>query len=107
MNTDQPLNFVPPWQGDGSHRIPFGVYTDAALHQRELERFFYRAHWSYVGLEAEIPNPGDFKRTAVGERSVILLRDNDGQVRVVENVCAHRGVQFCRCLLYTSPSPRD
>lgn len=93
---EQPLSFVPPWQGDGSHRIPFGVYTDAALHQRELERFFYRGHWSYVGLEAEIPNPGDFKRTAVGERSVILLRDNDGQVRVVENVCAHRGVQFCR-----------
>ena len=51
---------------------------------------------SYVGLEAEIPKPGDFKRTAVGERSVILLRDQDGQVRVVENVCAHRGVQFCR-----------
>ena len=54
MNTDQPLNFVPPWQGDGSHRIPFGVYTDAALHQRELERFFYRAHWSYVGLELSL-----------------------------------------------------
>ena len=32
----------------------------------------------------------------MGERSVILLRDQDGQVRVVENVCAHRGVQFCR-----------
>ena len=27
---EQPLSFVPPWQGDGSHRIPFGVYTDAA-----------------------------------------------------------------------------
>jgi salicylate 5-hydroxylase large subunit len=93
---EQPIQFAPRWQDDGSHRIPFGVYTDAALHQREMERFFYRAHWSYVGLEAEIPNPGDFKRTAVGERSVILLRDNDGQVRVVENVCAHRGVQFCR-----------
>ncbi|MFP3711229.1 salicylate hydroxylase, partial [Paraburkholderia sp. SIMBA_009] len=39
---EQPLSFMPPWQGDGSHRIPFGVYTDAALHQRELERFFYR-----------------------------------------------------------------
>ena len=93
---EQPVQFTPRWQDDGSHRIPFGVYTDAALHQREMERFFYRGHWSYVGLEAEIPKPGDFKRTAVGERSVILLRDNDGHVRVVENVCAHRGVQFCR-----------
>jgi salicylate 5-hydroxylase large subunit len=62
----------------------------------ELERFFYRQHWCYVGLEAEIPEPGDFKRTVVGERSVIMVRDADGRVGVVENVCAHRGMQFCR-----------
>ena len=84
------------WDGEGTSRIPFSVYTSEQLHRRELERFFYRAHWNYVGLEAEIPNPGDFKRTVVGERSVILVRDNKGQVQVVENVCAHRGMQFCR-----------
>ena len=84
------------WEGTGTSRIPFGVYTHEALHRKELERFFYRRHWCYVGLEAEIPNPGDFKRTVVGERSVILVRSADGQVQVVENVCAHRGMQFCR-----------
>ncbi len=88
----QPLH----WEGGGSSRIPFGAYTDEALHRRELERFFYKQHWCYVGLEAEIPNPGDFKRTAVGERSVILTRAADGSVHVVENVCAHRGMAFCR-----------
>ncbi len=86
----------PQWQGDGTSRIPFSVYTSDQLHRRELERFFYRKHWSYVGLEAEIPNPGDFKRTVVGERSVLLVRDRQGAVHVVENVCAHRGMQFCR-----------
>ena len=84
------------WEGTGTSRIPFGVYTHEDLHRKELERFFYRRHWCYVGLEAEIPNPGDFKRTVVGERSVILVRSADGQVQVVENVCAHRGMQFCR-----------
>ena len=83
------------WES-GTSRIPFAAYTDEALHKKELDRFFYRRHWCYVGLEAEIPNPGDFKRTTVGERSVILVRDADGAVRVVENVCAHRGVSFCR-----------
>ncbi|MCD0502600.1 aromatic ring-hydroxylating dioxygenase subunit alpha [Bordetella petrii] len=87
---------LPAWPDAGSSRIPFGVYTDPALHPREMERFFYRGHWNYVGLEAEIPQPGDFKRTAIGERSVILVRDTEGTVRVLENVCAHRGVQFCR-----------
>ena len=84
------------WPGDGTHRIPFLAYTSDALYQRELERFFYKGHWCYVGLEAEIPKPGDFKRTAIGERSVILVRDAQGAVHVVENVCAHRGMRFCR-----------
>ena len=87
---------LPTWEDDGSSRIPFASYTSDALHRRELERFFYAKHWCYVGLEAEIPNPGDFKRTAVGERSVILVRDEGGGINVVENVCAHRGMSFCR-----------
>ena len=49
-----------------------------------------------MGLEAEVPNAGDFKRTAVGERSVVMVRDAQGGINVVENVCAHRGMQFCR-----------
>jgi salicylate 5-hydroxylase large subunit len=84
------------WDAEGSSRIPFWAYTRQDIYQRELERFFYSGHWCYVGLEAEIPNAGDFKRTAVGERSVIMVRDHDGSINVVENVCAHRGVRFCR-----------
>ncbi|MGX7006093.1 aromatic ring-hydroxylating dioxygenase subunit alpha [Caballeronia sp. KNU42] len=84
------------WTDEGSSRIPFWAYTDGHVYQRELERFFYSAHWCYVGLEAEIPEVGDFKRTAIGERSIILSRALDGDIYVVENVCAHRGVQFCR-----------
>ena len=86
----------PAWPGEGTHHIPFLAYTQDELYKRELERFFYKGHWCYVGLEAEIPNPGDYKRTAIGERSVILVRDAGGNVNVVENVCAHRGMRFCR-----------
>lgn len=84
------------WELGGTSRIPFAAYTRDDLYRRELDRFFYRGHWCYVGLEVEVPNPGDFKRTAIGERSVILVRALDGSLNVVENVCAHRGVQFCR-----------
>ncbi|MGO4326711.1 aromatic ring-hydroxylating dioxygenase subunit alpha [Cupriavidus sp. 2TAF22] len=95
--SEQPLVFSKAgWQDDGSSRVPFQAYTDDAIYQRELERFFYSGHWCYVGLEAEIPAAGDFKRTVIGERSVIVSRTADGEVHVVENVCAHRGVQFCR-----------
>jgi salicylate 5-hydroxylase large subunit len=83
------------WE-QGTSRVPFAAYTDEAQHGKEMERFFYRKHWCYVGLEAEVPKPGDFKRTALGERSVIMLRDADGNINVVENLCAHRGMAFCR-----------
>ena len=87
---------LPTWTTSGSSRIPFWAYTRDDVYQRELERFFYKGHWCYVGLEAEVPKPGDFLRTAIGERSVILARDADGALNVVENRCAHRGMRFCR-----------
>ena len=87
---------APRWEGEGTSRIPFAIYTDEALHRREMERFFYRGHWCYVGLEAEVPQVGDFKRTVVGERSVIMTRSAEDEISVVENVCAHRGMRFCR-----------
>ncbi|MFZ4759155.1 MAG: Rieske 2Fe-2S domain-containing protein, partial [Burkholderiaceae bacterium] len=79
---------------DDPSRVPYSRYTDPTIYARELERIHYGPHWSYVALEAEIPEPGDFKTTFVGERSVIVVRDRDGSINVVENHCAHRGVRF-------------
>jgi salicylate 5-hydroxylase large subunit len=85
------------WENRAPSRVPFLTYTSEEIYRKELESFFYKSHWCYVGLEVEIPNPGDFKRTAIGERSVIMVRDADAvTINVVENVCAHRGVRFCR-----------
>jgi salicylate 5-hydroxylase large subunit len=77
-------------------RIPAWVYSDPAIYKQELERIYYGAHWSYVGLAAEVMRPGAFKETKVGERSVLMVRDEAGEINVVENRCAHRGVRFCR-----------
>ncbi len=101
MNAPQLLS---RWEPSGSSRIPFWVYTDEQLYKQELEKIFYGAHWSYVGLEVEIPNTGDYRLTHVGERQVLMVRDRvapkdratDHGIRVVENRCAHRGVRFCQ-----------
>ena len=84
------------WPKDGTCRVPFWVYSDPAIYQREQERIFGGPSWCYVGLSAEIPNPGDFKRTFIGDQPVVVVRDKDGGINVVLNRCAHRGVQFCR-----------
>ncbi len=95
-NTPEVFKQERVWEAEGSSRIPFWAYTDEGIYKKELDRLFYRGHWCYIGLEAEVPNPGDFKRTVIGERSVVMTRDMDGDINVVENVCAHRGMQFCR-----------
>lgn len=77
-------------------RIPYWIYTDPEVYRQEQERIFGGPVWSYVGLEAEIPGPGDFRRTHVGDRSVILVRDKEGGVQVLVNRCSHRGVELCR-----------
>jgi salicylate 5-hydroxylase large subunit len=77
-----------------AHRIPVGVYTDGEIYRAELDRLFYRRHWCYVGLEAEVPNAGDFKTTFIGERGVILTRDPSGEIRVLENRCQHKGMRL-------------
>jgi len=84
------------WPKEGITRIPYWVYSDPEIYAREQERIFCGPSWSYVALEAEIPAAGDFLRTFIGDKSVIVLRDQDGAINVVENRCAHRGVQLCQ-----------
>ena len=91
---DQAMGEV--WAEGNFSRVPSAVYTDEAIYQRELERIFYGPHWSYVGLEIEVPEPGCFKRTAIGERSVIMIRNRKGEINVLENRCAHRAMRFCQ-----------
>ena len=55
------------WPGNGTHQVPYWVYTDPDIYAGELRKVFGGKSWNYVGLEAEIPEPGNFKRTKVGE----------------------------------------
>ena len=91
-----PKSSPSPFNQSGTQRIPNRVYSDAELHARELEAFFYTAHWCYVALECEIPKAGDYKATMIGEKPVIVVRDRDGSVNVLENRCAHKGAKLCQ-----------
>jgi salicylate 5-hydroxylase large subunit len=84
------------WPEGGLARIPYWVYTDPEVYQAEQERIFCGASWAYVALEAEVPNSGDFIRTYVGDKPVVVVRDLEGGISVLLNRCAHRGVEFCQ-----------
>ncbi|MBM3509275.1 MAG: Rieske 2Fe-2S domain-containing protein [Alphaproteobacteria bacterium] len=72
-------------------RVPYGIYHDPAIFEAEMERIFRGPTWLFVGLEAEIPNAGDFRTTYLGETPVVYNRGTDGRVHAFVNRCAHRG----------------
>lgn len=57
----------------------------------EQARVFEGPAWSFLGLEADVPNPGDFRTTWLGSMPVVISRDTDGEIYAFENRCAHRG----------------
>ncbi|MBI2726261.1 MAG: Rieske 2Fe-2S domain-containing protein [Polaromonas sp.] len=83
------------WPVEGYARVPFWIYTDPEIYQRELDLFYYGRSWNYVALECEIPEKGSFKRSWIGERQVVVVRGEHDEVHVWENRCAHRGARLC------------
>lgn len=74
---------------DRAHAMPKSVYTDPGFAALEQDRIFAR-EWLCAGRAEALPNPGDFMTMQIGGEPVIVLRDRDGQLRALSNVCRHR-----------------
>ena len=87
----EPLN----WPDPGVTRIPYRLYADPEIYALEQQRIFRGPVWHFLCLEIDIPNPGDYKTSAVGETPVVITRDEDGAVHAMVNRCAHKGALVC------------
>ena len=83
------------WPAEGITRVPAWIYSDPDIFAKEMAVFHYGETWNYIGLVCEVPEPNTFKRAWVGERPIIITRDAEGEIHVVENRCAHRGSLLC------------
>ena len=71
------------------------IFVNEEIYAQEQEYLFARA-WLFVGHVSQIPKPGDYFVSCMGEESVILCRDREGGVHVFLNSCTHRGMKVCR-----------
>ena len=79
---------------DGTRTLPWAWYTDPDVLRLEQERIF-RTSWQYVGHTGDVAEPGSFAATCVGELPVVLVRDEEAELRAFLNVCRHRGSIVC------------
>src|SRR5271170_2348781 len=83
------------WPSAGVTRAPYRVMSDPEIYAKEQERIFRGPVWNYLCLEAEIPEPGCYRTTFVGETPIIVTRDQDGKINALINRCAHKGALLC------------
>ncbi|HUC12622.1 MAG TPA: Rieske 2Fe-2S domain-containing protein, partial [Stellaceae bacterium] len=83
------------WPAEGDARVPYRVFCDPEVYREELARIFLGPTWQFLTLAGELPEPGDYLTTFLGETPVIVTRGNDGAVHAMVNRCAHRGNFVC------------
>jgi len=83
------------WPAEGNARVPYRMFSDPDIYRAELSRIFLGPTWQYLALAGELPQPGDYLTTFVGETPVIVTRGHDGEIHAMVNRCAHRGNLVC------------
>lgn len=80
-------------QRQPGHGLPGELYGRPDVFATDLE-VFYTRHWIVVGVTADIAEPGDVSTLDIGKASIILVRDDDENIRAFRNVCRHRGARL-------------
>jgi Rieske 2Fe-2S family protein len=73
-----------------SRALPARLYRDPEVVDLEHRRVFERS-WQFAAHVSRLPEPGGYLTATAGRQPVLVLRDQDGELRAFRNVCRHRG----------------
>ncbi|MDR5777508.1 MULTISPECIES: aromatic ring-hydroxylating dioxygenase subunit alpha [unclassified Caballeronia] len=75
------------------HGMAGALFSREDVFEKDLEVFFHK-HWILAGVTADVPEPGDVSTIDIGRASIIIVRDDDKDIRTYRNVCRHRGARL-------------
>lgn len=84
---------------DAASALPAACYGDQHFFDIEQERIFGTS-WACVGVVDDLDVDGEGRPLLVrevGGRSVIITRNDNGELRAFLNACRHRGTQLAAC----------
>ncbi|MBM3571996.1 MAG: aromatic ring-hydroxylating dioxygenase subunit alpha, partial [Alphaproteobacteria bacterium] len=74
--------------------LPSGFYVDPVHYERELRALWYR-NWIYLCRGSVLAAPRSFRTFTIGTQSILVVRNDQGQLRAFHNTCRHRGSALC------------
>jgi phenylpropionate dioxygenase-like ring-hydroxylating dioxygenase large terminal subunit len=71
--------------------LPNAHYIDPKVFDEERQAVLFD-NWAGLGVTADVPEVGDAVPVTFLGMPLLMLRDKEGQVRVFQNICRHRGM---------------
>jgi phenylpropionate dioxygenase-like ring-hydroxylating dioxygenase large terminal subunit len=71
--------------------LPNAHYIDPAIYDEEKQALLF-SQWAGLAVAADVPEPGDAVPLEFVGIPLLLIRDKEGDVRVFQNICRHRGM---------------
>jgi phenylpropionate dioxygenase-like ring-hydroxylating dioxygenase large terminal subunit len=69
--------------------MPPSVYKSPAFLELELRQIFAK-EWVSLGRASALAKPGDYLTYELAGQPIFVMRDQDGKLRAMSNVCLHR-----------------
>ncbi|MEO6125780.1 MAG: aromatic ring-hydroxylating dioxygenase subunit alpha [Ilumatobacteraceae bacterium] len=77
----------------GRRGLPASAFISEAYFTDEMTLLMHR-HWVCIGLARDAAMPGDLHPVEFAGVPLVMARDADGVLRVMHNVCSHRGAML-------------
>lgn len=75
--------------------MPGELFGRQDVFETDVELFFHKL-WILVAVTTDVPEPGDVYTVDIGKASILIVRDDDENIRAYRNVCRHRGSRLMK-----------